>query len=304
MMGNEEMHEHEYGEGTDPREWYPRGRRMSWGAIFAGLFVALGIFLTLQILGAGIGLSTIDLTGRQTSSAQGLGVGAAIWSFIFGIVSLFVGGWVAGRLALLPNRIERILHGLTVWALFCVVLFWVATTALGALAGGGLSLLGKTASAAGQAAVSPQGQQAMANQGLTPDVIQQQIAGLAGGTAQPGQQSNADLVGAIGDYLKGPRTPQDRQQLAQVIARDTGKSLDQVNQTITNLEQKTEQAKQTTEQVANVTGGTLIGMAIALIIDAIAAMLGSWAASAPASVPPQEYRRPAVRTEAGTYVER
>lgn len=127
MMSHEELHEHEYGEGTYPREWYTGWRRMSWGAILAGLVVALGIFLTLQILGAGIGLSTINLTGRQTPSAGSLGIGAAIWSFVFGLVLLFVGGWVAGRFAWQPNRTQRILHGLTMWAFFYIIMFGAAT---------------------------------------------------------------------------------------------------------------------------------------------------------------------------------
>jgi hypothetical protein len=303
MLGNEEMHEHEYSESTYPRDWYTGLRRLSWGAIFAGLFVTLAIFMTLQILGAGIGLSAVDLTGRQVTSGKAMGIGAAIWSLITGLISLFIGGWVAGRLASLPNKIDRALHGLTTWAFFYVVMFVLATTALSALVGGGLSLLGKGASAAGQAAASPQGQQAMANQGLTPDVIQKEIAGLMGtGTTQQDQQGTGNLAAAITNYFRGDKTPQERQQLAQVIARDTGKSQDEANRMIGNLEQKAQQAKQTTEQVANVTGGTFIGLAISMILGAVAAVIGSLLAPAP-SVP--AYRRTTgVRTEAPTYVSR
>jgi len=307
MLGNEEVHEHEheYTEGSYPREWYSSWRRMSWGAIFAGLFVTLAIFVTLQILGAGIGLSAVDLTGSRVTSGTSLGIGAAVWWLIAGLISLFIGGWVAGRFASLPNKLDRALHGLTTWAFFYVVMFVLATTAMSALVGGGLSLLGKSASAAGQAAASPQGQQALERQGLTPDIIQQEIAGLMGaGTTPQGQQGTGNLTTAINNYFRGDKTPQERQELAQVIARDTGKSQDEANRMIDNLEQKAQQAKQTTEQVANVTGGTLIGVAIAMIIDAIAAMLGSLAASTPRLVPPQEYRRTGARAEAGTYASR
>ena len=69
-----------------------------------------------------------------------------------GLISLFIGGWVAGRLGWLPYKLDRILHGLTTWALFYVVMFYLLTTTLSTLVGGGLSALGKTASAAGQAA--------------------------------------------------------------------------------------------------------------------------------------------------------
>ena len=299
MLGDEELHEHEHehDEVAYAGGWYARLRHVSWGAIFAGLFVALGIFLTLQILGAGIGLSTISLTGREVSSPSALGWGAAIWTFIFGLVSLFVGGWVAGRLAVQPNRTERVLHGFTVWALFYVVVFWVVTTAASAVAGGGLSLLGKSISATGQAAGSPAAQQ----------IIQQELAGITGaGTAQQGeqgQQSGTNLASAFGNYFQGNQTPQDKQQLAQAISQQTGKSQAEANQMIDNMQQKLQQAKQTTEQAANVTGGTLIGLAIAMIIDAIAAMIGSGIASVP--VPTHPYRRTTgTKTETPTYASR
>lgn len=188
MLGNEEVHEHEYVEGSYPREPYAGWRRMSWSAIFAGLFVTLAIFLTLQMLGAGIGLSAVDLTGREVTNPRALGIGAAIWWFIIGLISLFIGGWVAGRLAIKTNRVERALHGLTTWALFYVVLFWVVTTALGALAGGGLAVLGRAAETTGRVAASPQGQQTMENQGLTPEQIRDRIASATGPGTTPEEQ--------------------------------------------------------------------------------------------------------------------
>ena len=62
-----------------------------------------------------------------------------------------------------------------------------------------------------------------------------------------------------------------------------------------------QQAKETGEQAANITGGTFIGLAISMLLGAVAAVLGSLLAPAP-SVP--AYRRTPVRTEAGTYVSR
>jgi len=301
MLGDTEE-TREYGEAVYPRSWFVNLGRMSWGAVFAGLFVALAIFLMLQILGAGIGLSTVSLTGRQVSSGKALSTGAAVWTFIMGLISLFIGGWVTGRLAWQPRKLERILHGLTMWGFFYLVMFWVVTTALGALAGGGLDLLGKSVSAAGQAAASPQGQQAMANQGLTPEAI----AGVLGiSTAPQGQQGGQNVASAVNDYLKGARTPQDRQQLAQVIAKDTGKTPAQADQMITNLEQTAQQTKQTAQQVANISGATLIGLAISMFLDAIVAILGSLAAGAPQPIHPREYTHvTGAKTEAGTYASR
>jgi hypothetical protein len=290
MVGNEE--EREYVAGGHTHEGgAPGWRRTSWAAIFAGALVTLAVFLTLQILGAGIGASALDLTGSRITSARSFGIGAAIWWFITGLIALFIGGWVAGRLSWRLDRLERALHGLTVWSLFYVAMFLLTLTALGTLVGGGISLLSSGVSAAGQAATTPEGQQAMQqtmqSQGLSPQIIQQELAKILGGN----QQGNPSVAAAVNDYLKSSRTPQDRQQAVQAITQATGMSEAQANQMLTNMEQAGQQARETTEKTANITGGTLIGMSIAMIIGAIVAALGSVAAPAPPLVPVHEHER-------------
>lgn len=299
MVGNEE--ERGYGASEYVQERQPGWRRISWGAIFAGAFVTMAVFLTLQLLGAGIGASAIDLTGRETTSAASLGIGAAIWWLIMGLISLFAGGWVAGRLGWRPAKIDRILHGLTVWSVFYVAMFLLATTALGAVVGGGISLLSSGVSAAGEAASTPQGQQALQQAlpsvGINPQVIQQEMAKIMGtGAAQQGQQGNESLAKAVNDYMKGSKTPQERQQLVQTITQTTGMSEAQANQMITNLERTAQQAKETGEEAANITGATLIGLAVSMLLGAIAAAIGSLVAPAPPLV--RVYEREHVRTGA------
>jgi hypothetical protein len=293
MVGNEE--EREYSAGASVPEGHAAGwRRVSWGAVFAGAFVTMAVFLTLQMLGAGIGASSIDLTGNRVTSARSLGIGAAIWWFITGLISLFIGGWVAGRLGWRANKTDRALHGLTVWSVFYVAMFLLAATALSALVGGGISLLGSGVSAAGQAAGTPQGQQAiqrtLESWGLSPQIIQDQITQALGGTSQQNPQANKDVATAVNDYLNSPRTPQDRQRVVQTITQSTGMSEAQANQMISNIERTAEQAKATGEQAANITGWTFIGLAISMIIGAIVAALGSLAATAPVVYVPSRVR--------------
>jgi hypothetical protein len=76
MLPDEEGHD--YGTGTYAHRWNVDWRRISWGAIFAGTLVTLAIFLTLQILGAGIDATAIDLTGAETFNPRAHGIGAAI----------------------------------------------------------------------------------------------------------------------------------------------------------------------------------------------------------------------------------
>jgi hypothetical protein len=308
MVADEE--ELEYRRGGHPQEWHTAWRRISWGAIFAGIFVTLAIFITLQMLGAGIGLTTIDPASGDTPSAATLGIGAAIWWLVIGLISLFIGGWVAGRLGWLPNKIDRLLHGLTVWAGFYALMFLLVTTALGFLAGGSMALLGSTVSAAGEVAGSPQAQetagQVMPQQGLNPDALQQAISKMmGGGAAGQGQQGTDGLATAIDNYFKGPQTAQDRQRLAQEIAQTTGRSEAEANQMIANLEQQAEQAKETGEQAAEVSGATFIGLAIAMLLGAAAAMLGGLLAPSPRPTYRREgARKVAVRTDEHTYASR
>jgi hypothetical protein len=285
-MGHEE--EREYGPGGFVHEWRTGWRRISWGSIFAGAFVTMAIFITLQLLGAGIGASALDLTGREVTSPRSLGIGAAIWWLITGLIALFIGGWVAGRLGWRPTKVDRALHGLTVWAVFYVAMFLLVTTALGTLVGGGVSLLSSSVVAAGEAAATPQGQQA-----LSPQNIQEQIAKILGGSAAqaPNQQSSPEVVAAVNDYLKSAKTPQDRQRAIQTITQAGGMSEAQANQLLTNLERAGQQAKKTGEKAANITGGTLIGMSIAMLLGAIVAVIGSILAAMPPYVPPYERER-------------
>src|SRR4051812_12628683 len=89
-------------------------RRVSWGAIFAGAVVAVSVQFMLATLGLAIGMATVN-PATQQNPGQGLAVGAGIWWIITAIISLFCGGWVAGRLAAFPRWIDATLQGLVVW---------------------------------------------------------------------------------------------------------------------------------------------------------------------------------------------
>ncbi len=68
---------------------------LSWTAIIAGAFVALGISFLLYIFGAAIGLSSFKSTQIGVNA---LAIGGFLGSVIATIVSMFVGGWISGYL--------------------------------------------------------------------------------------------------------------------------------------------------------------------------------------------------------------
>jgi len=132
-------------------------KRISWGAVFAGALLALVLQLGLSLLGAGIGLSTIDPL-QERNPVSGLGTGAIIWYGISTLVALYVGGLVAGRLAGAPRRTDGLLHGLLTWGLVTLFTFYLLTTAVGGIISGVGGVAGRALTAAGSgiAAVAPQ----------------------------------------------------------------------------------------------------------------------------------------------------
>lgn len=169
------------------------GSRVAWGAIFAGVVVALATLAVLSILGLALGFSLVEV-GEQ-NPMNGALTTAGIWQFVAQIVSLLVGGYVAARLAGLLPQGAAILHGAVVWGLATIVAIWIATSAVSALFSGATSAVSGAMSgigATGKAlipddfslptAVSNMSmddlpdpvRQALEDQGITPDNFQQE----------------------------------------------------------------------------------------------------------------------------------
>lgn len=172
-------------------------RRVSWGAIFAAVIVALSVQLFLSLIGAGIGLSTIDPAQYDSPSAAGFATGTAIWWSISSIVALFTGGWVAGHLAGSPLRSDSILHGLVTWGLAAIIGFYLLAAAAGSLIRGGASVVGTAVSATAKTAaaaaipLSDMAADQLKESGLSIDDIQSQIKMLLMQTGKPELQPDA-----------------------------------------------------------------------------------------------------------------
>ena len=101
------------------------------GAIIAGALVAFSVFLLLGSLGTAVGLSA--------SGGGRFGVAAAIWTIVVSLVSLFLGGWVAGQFAIGESQGEAALYGVILWGVvfFALLMLSVAgvNMGLGAMVG-------------------------------------------------------------------------------------------------------------------------------------------------------------------------
>lgn len=293
-------------------------KRISWAAVFAGLVVALVIQLMLTILGIGIGASTIDPV-RQSDPTRGIGIGAGIWLVVTSILALFAGGWVAGRLAGIPRRLDSALHGILTWGLATLFAFYLLTTTLGGILSGTAGVLGQAISAAGQgaAAIAPQVsgpiQSELQRRGITLDSVRQQALsllqqnpGTTGSTgtpgepgAQPGSQPQPDIRDIINRaFSQGQTTlnPSDRQALVNILVERNHMTPEDANRTIDNWEQMAQQAQRTTEQTkqkAKEVGRTVskgvtqaaIWSFVAMVIGVGSAGLGGVAATPRESIP-------------------
>jgi hypothetical protein len=91
------------------------GRRVHWGAVFGGWLVAAGIAYVLYTAGLAIGFTAIDT--QAAASAEGVGIGTAIWVALTWIVSLFLGGMFAAWFDGSADDTTGTLHGVIVWGL-------------------------------------------------------------------------------------------------------------------------------------------------------------------------------------------
>ncbi len=125
-------------------------QRISWSAVFAGVLVAIVTQMLLTLLGLGIGLGTIDAV-EEHNPAAGLGIGSAIGYIISSLLSLFLGGWVAGRLASAPRLFDGVIHGVLTWCLTTLLTIYFLTTTIGSIIGGAGRLVGGIVRTAGSA---------------------------------------------------------------------------------------------------------------------------------------------------------
>ncbi|HZR45131.1 MAG TPA: hypothetical protein VFA47_00395, partial [Candidatus Manganitrophaceae bacterium] len=184
-MATEDVLKEPYGI-SEPSYAYPVSR-IGWGAVIAGFFIATVTQILLNSLGFAIGLSTVD--PQMQASGKALGIGAAIWTLITTLISVFVGAWVAGRYTSIRERGEGPLQGVLVWSLSLFFFVWIAAMGVGSALSGVMGIVGQGVAGGAQGVASQMGKQ-----GGMPSSSTGQDIGRGGGsegmtTQQPGQQS-------------------------------------------------------------------------------------------------------------------
>jgi len=88
---------------------------LRWGAVLAGAAVAISLWVLLQLISMGIGLTTVNV--EDAGSLHSAGIGTTVASLAAPLIALFVGGYVAGRLATTFDAKVGATHGLVAWSL-------------------------------------------------------------------------------------------------------------------------------------------------------------------------------------------
>ncbi len=289
--------------------------RISWGAILAGIFIALITMIALNLLGLSIGANTINPT-TEVNPTEGLGTGAVIWLAATTLISMFLGGFVASRLSGVLNDFEGILHGLVAWAVVGLISLALLTSSVGSIINGLSNAIGAGLGAAGQAIseVSPEVAQMLDVQNFTMEGIQNDVRELMRETGNPALQpdaveNQADQAGniaqstanqiaqnptfamaqvnaAIQRFLNLDAIEEtDRQDMVNVLVANTNLTEEEARATLDNWEQAYVQiradAQETLEQAGQTVADTVAMIAgvlfAALIVGAFAAGLGGLA---------------------------
>lgn len=259
-------------------------RRISWQAIFGGLIITLAVELVLSVLGISIG-TTVANPFTNKSSAQGVGIAEGVWLILVTIISLFFGGWVAGRLAGLPRTTEGALHGLITWATATLLTVYLLTTTVGTLLGGGVRILAQVIPAAGQAAVAAGSNSQGGAQGLTQNAGQQTTLAPTGRTEwQLPTGQSPEVTAALGRLFShgGNINADDREATVNALVAQGNMSRAEANQKVDNWIQNYQQTRAQAGQKARQVGQAAeTGVSVAgwlsfaiLVLSALAAASG------------------------------
>ncbi len=266
--------------------------RLSWGAVFAGVVIAVAVQLVLGILGAGIGLTMVDPVEGTTPGAAGFGIGAGIYWLVTTVIALGAGGYAAARVAGVQERFDGLVHGLVVWGVTLILTLYLLTSAVGGIIGGAFRTVGAVAGTAGAtvgaaapAAASVAGVDARDVRSeaaaylsdapsdpaqMTPEQAQIEIArelpALARGGAE-GRQAESRVVDIVAAQRKIGR-PEAQAQ----VTRAKRQFVETKNETIAT-------ARSATDKAAGAAAGTSFMLVLALLIGAGAAGFGATTAT-------------------------
>ncbi|WP_294195421.1 hypothetical protein [uncultured Sphingomonas sp.] len=268
------------------------GRRVSWGAIFAGVTIAVAVQLLLGILGTGIGLSVVNPVEGTTPGAAGFGIGAGIYWLITTVIALGAGGYAAARLSGVTEKFDALAHGLVVWGVTLILTLYLLTSAVGSIIGGAFRTVGSVAGAAGATvgAVAPSAAQVAGVDAS--DVRQEAAAYLSDAPSDPAQmtpeQAQKEIAKQLPALARGGEAGQRAEsRIVDIVAAQRKIPRDQAQAQVRKAKADFVQtkndaiatAKSATDAAAGAAAGTSFVIVLALLAGAGAAAFGATTAT-------------------------
>jgi hypothetical protein len=217
MAVNYGSHEHRFAATA----WFgTEGMKVSWGGVFAGVLVALGVSMLLAALGVAIGVTAVDPGATDPAV---IGTGAAIWGGLQLLIALFIGGMVATRVGAIIDRTTGFFEGVLLWVVSLILMAYLAGSGIGAVASGAFSLLGGATQTFG-AVIQPEAPE-------TP-------------VAAP----SVDVVGTVDEMAEQLRSPELVNRIASMTGLSVNETRNTLNDTATRVEANRNNPTQAAEE--------------------------------------------------------
>ena len=256
--------------------------QISWGAVFAGVVLALTVQFLLNLLGVAVGAAVIDPAGSDNPAASSASIAGGVWYVIAGVIGAFAGGFVASRLSGRPVKSTGSYHGLITWAATTLVVLYLLTTSVGALVGGAFSGLSSAIGGVGGAASTALQTAAPSIATINPQTdLEQQVRESTGSDPQALQSGAVAAMQAVVN-ADPAKAEEARGRAAEALAKARTIPIDQARTQVNDYEAKyretVAQAKQQATEAAVtaskvISRGAFLGF-IALVLGAIAAWFG------------------------------
>jgi hypothetical protein len=242
------------------------GTKVSWGGIFGGVLVALGLLFLLAALGAAVG---ITLTQPGEIEGGTLGTAAGIWAGVSLLLALFVGGMVSTRIGAISDRATGFFEGALVWVVSVLLVVYSASAGVGMIAGGAFSMLGGAAQTLAAVAQSQGGVDISGNVDqilarLKDPRTARQIASASGMQQAEVEQTLSETAERVQANRDNPA------QAAEEAKKGVGELMQQAKSSGA-LEQKAEELKPGATRGAWIAFGALV---LSLAAAVVGAMLG------------------------------
>ena len=243
--------------------------RISWGAILAGVMIALVVQGMLHMLGLSFAAAAFAPEAAVPAFDPGINTAAVIWIASATLLGIFAGGYVAGRLSGSPDPLDGILNGLIVWALGTIIVFLLLTSSASNLFNGVASGLGQGLTLLGGAVedVAPEVADALDLQQVTLNSIREEVGALE---TEDGESVSVDVLLSVGQLLRedaeSESISETRQVAVNALADQTGLSQAEAEAQIQRWENDFRQISAQADEIAEQAAGD--------IADAIAVTAG------------------------------